>query len=183
MTAKKSMQDVKVVILGGSGFLGEYFHHYLQSIQAEPVVISRSRPCFNCTWHEMSNIELLKNQLEHISPMLIINCAAIASHEKCEAHPEKAFSVNAYLPSVLARWCNFHRIKFIQISSDSVFSGSDKFPFSETSDVSPIGIYAQSKMKGEKLVMLNSAESIICRTNFLVGIEGVKGLYTSFTIT
>ena len=67
--------------------------------------------------------------------------------------------------------------------SDTIFYGTDKFPFSETSDVSPIGIYAQSKMKGEKLVMLNSAESIICRTNFLVGIEGVKGLYTSFTIT
>ena len=62
--------------------------------------------------------------------------------------------------------------KLIHISTDYVFNGNQYIPYRETDSVSPIGVYGETKRKGELAVINSTLDAIIIRTSWLYSSYG-----------
>lgn len=97
----------------------------------------------------------------------IINCAAYTAVDKAEEDAEIAELVNATAVGNLVAVTKKHNLKLIHISTDYVFDGTAHYPYAEDCEVSPIGVYGDTKQKGEKYILESSSNSIIIRTSWL----------------
>ena len=103
---------------------------------------------------------------------LIVNAAAYTAVDKAESERDEAFAVNADGPGYLATACAQEDIPLIHISTDYVFDGTKKTPYTESAPISPIGVYAESKAAGEASVRDNLNKHIILRTSWLYSTHG-----------
>ena len=83
-----------------------------------------------------------------------INCAAYTNVEKAESEKERAFQINAEAVKNLAEICKKNRAVLIHFSTDYVFDGTSKIPYSEADPTNPINVYGASKLKGENYICL-----------------------------
>ncbi|MCA1960341.1 MAG: dTDP-4-dehydrorhamnose reductase [Desulfomonile sp.] len=111
--------------------------------------------------------------LRRFRPSVVINTAALTDVDGCESMGERAFAVNAHGPENLARACRETAAFLVHVSTDYVFDGSKKIPYTEEDPPSPLGVYGRSKEEGERLVRkaLPDAHCIV-RTQWLFGPHG-----------
>ena len=99
---------------------------------------------------------------------LVINCAAYTAVDKAEDEEELAFKVNAEGTKNLLEACERMSAKLIHYSTDYVFDGSSKEPYTELDTPNPNSVYGASKLKGEEYILANKkAKSIILRTSWV----------------
>lgn len=111
--------------------------------------------------------------LSAIKPGVVINAAAVTDVDGCESNPSAAFSVNAAGAANLAKAARECGAFMIHLSTDYVFDGSKRSPYSEKDPVNPIGIYGNSKAQGEIAVSeLLPGNHCIVRTQWLFGLNG-----------
>lgn len=127
---------------------------------------------------DIENVELLtdffrKNNFSHC-----INAAAYTNVEKAESEPEKAFAINAEAVKNLAGVCKEKNVVLLHISTDYVFDGKKKIPYTETDATNPINVYGASKLKGEKYIEENCDRYFIFRTSWLYSQYGHNFLKT-----
>ncbi len=67
----------------------------------------------------------------------------------------------------LAQACKDAKTTFIHVSTDYVFDGETNLSYSEDDFTSPIGVYGESKLKGEELALEINPKTIILRTSWL----------------
>jgi dTDP-4-dehydrorhamnose reductase len=72
----------------------------------------------------------------------------------------------------IAAGCAKHGVRFIHVSTDYVFDGTNKTPLKEDHPVNPINVYGASKLAGEQEAMKNNADSIIIRTSWVYSFYG-----------
>jgi dTDP-4-dehydrorhamnose reductase len=85
-------------------------------------------------------------------PQAIVNCAAIAAPEACEADPALAQALNVALPATLARLAHHVSARLVHISSEQVFDGARTEPFTPDDPPSPINLYGRQKLESERRV-------------------------------
>ena len=72
----------------------------------------------------------------------------------------------------LARACKKHDAWCIHYSTDYVFDGTATEPYKEIDSVSPLGIYGQTKLAGEKFIQQETDKYIILRTSWVYSWRG-----------
>lgn len=102
---------------------------------------------------------------------VLINAGAYNETEKAEVEPELAFNLNAHGVGKLAQIAKEKNAILVHVSSDFVFSGQKKEPYSESDPVGPLSIYGASKALGEKMA-LQCPKSYVFRTASLYSKEG-----------
>jgi len=102
----------------------------------------------------------------------LVNCAAYTDVDGAESHPEEAVAVNAKAVRNLAKLCFSRKIHLLHISTDYVFDGRLKRPYTEEDYANPLGIYGVSKMAGEEAIREEKGHHIILRTQSLFGMHG-----------
>lgn len=107
-----------------------------------------------------------------------INAAAYTNVEKAESDSENAFLVNAEAVKCLAEQCKTTNTTLLQISTDYVFDGKKRTPYTEEDDVNPINVYGASKLKGEKYIQDICDQYFIIRTSWLYSQYGHNFLIT-----
>lgn len=105
----------------------------------------------------------LKSLIEDYAPDIIIHCASLTDVDFCERHKELTELVNTIDTQRFVQACKNPEIKFVYISTDSVYDGT-KGNYKETDPVNPCNYYGLSKYKGEQAV-LEKEKSLILRTN------------------
>ncbi len=104
---------------------------------------------------------------------LAINAAAQTNVDGCEKAEAQAFRVNAYGPDNLALAVNrTGGKKFIHVSTDYVFAGTEATPRMEEDPVCPVSAYGRTKLAGEKLALDACPRTFVVRTAWLYGTEG-----------
>ena len=99
---------------------------------------------------------------------LLINCAAYTAVDKAEDEKELAFKVNAEGTKNLLEACERIGAKLIHYSTDYVFNGNSKEPYSEVDIPNPKSVYGLSKLMGEEYILANKeVKSIILRTSWV----------------
>ncbi len=101
-----------------------------------------------------------------------MNCAAYTAVDKAESEAEKAALINVTGVQHLARACARHGALLIHFSSDYVYHGNQGTAFSETDPVSPAGVYARTKLAGEKAALEILPGTMIIRTSWVYAREG-----------
>ncbi|MCK0161200.1 dTDP-4-dehydrorhamnose reductase [Allomuricauda sp. F6463D] len=108
-----------------------------------------------------------------------INCAAYTNVEQAEKNPEKAFNINAEGVKNLAEACRAHKTVLIHISTDYVFDGEKKEPYTITDKPNPINEYGKSKLRGEQFIQEILPNHFIVRTSWLYSKKYGHNFYRS----
>jgi dTDP-4-dehydrorhamnose reductase len=74
--------------------------------------------------------------------------------------------LNADLPLQLAKACKERGVSFVHISTDAVFDGMTISFYKEEDEPNPLGVYAQTKLDGERAVLSEDPNAIVARVNF-----------------
>ena len=103
------------------------------------------------------------------APDVIINTAAYTAVDQAENEPERAFAINADGVAYLAKTCARSNVALIHISTDYVFDGNARTPYTEGDLANPINTYGRSKLAGEERLREVLERHIILRTAWLFG--------------
>ena len=87
-----------------------------------------------------------------LRPDALINAAAYTKVDKAEEQADLCWAINAHGVGYLAEVCRELDCPLVQISTDYVFGGDParRTPFGEGDEPSPQGVYARSKLEGER---------------------------------
>jgi dTDP-4-dehydrorhamnose reductase len=113
--------------------------------------------------------EQLRDSLGQLSFDALVNAAALTNVDYCETHEAEAMQLNAAAPRVLAEICREKGARFIHVSTDYVFDGEKREPYSEEDAAEPISIYGASKREGERQVLEVNPESLVARVSWVFG--------------
>jgi dTDP-4-dehydrorhamnose reductase len=105
-----------------------------------------------------------------LRPDALINTAAYTKVDKAEEQADLCWAINAHGVGYLAEVCRELDCPLVQISTDYVFGGDParRTPYGEGDEPSPQGVYAQSKLEGERLAA-GWAKHFVVRTCGLYG--------------
>ncbi len=126
---------------------------------------------------QASESEIFK-VLDSVKPMIIINTSAWTSVDLAETKKIEAFQVNAYGVQSLAKWAELNTAWLIHFSTDYVLDGSGNLPRSEETKPSPLQVYGESKLLGEKLALSHCPNTIILRTSWVYSHHGANFVKT-----
>jgi len=108
-------------------------------------------------------------KIEKLRPEIVIHVAAYTDVDGCELDKEKAFAVNAEGTKHVALAASKCDAKIVYLSTDYVFDGEKREPYSESDPPHPLNVYGHSKLKGEQYVQEGVKDSLIIRTQWLYG--------------
>ena len=140
--------------------------------------ISLDFPEHNLCFTNRINLDItdhraVKNFVESNNINVIINCAAFTEVDRAVSEPELANAVNNLAVANFSQIAKDKNIKFIHISTDYVFDGTQNKPYMETDSPNPQSVYGQTKLDGELAMQkINPANSIIIRTSWLYSKHG-----------
>jgi dTDP-4-dehydrorhamnose reductase len=151
---------MKIVILGAGGRLGaalmrEYREKY-------------DLAGFNHAQLDLANLDDVRRKLGAMNFDVLINAAAFTNVDACETERDRAFRINAETPGILAEFCNEKEAKLIHFSTDYVFDGEKRGPYSEEDQANPISAYGESKLAGEKNVLAGDGHLVV-RVSWVFG--------------
>jgi dTDP-4-dehydrorhamnose reductase len=106
-----------------------------------------------------------------------INCAAYTNVEQAEKTPELANKINAEAVKNLAEVCKQSNTTLIHISTDYVFDGEKKEPYTIEDMPNPINEYGKSKLLGEQYIQEMLSNHFIIRTSWLYSKKYGKNFY------
>jgi dTDP-4-dehydrorhamnose reductase len=104
---------------------------------------------------------------------VVINCAAYTQVDAAEKDQERAYAVNAAGPEHIAHACARAGADLIHISTDYVFSGSQRRPYEIYDETGPLSTYGHTKLAGELAVLAAMPDAHIVRTAWVY--EGADG--------
>jgi dTDP-4-dehydrorhamnose reductase len=118
---------------------------------------------------ELLNADSVFKSLRESTPELIVNTAAMHHVEKCESEPDRAFAVNAIGARSLALAAREIGAVLVHVSTDYVFDGAKKSPYSEQDTPRPLNVYGNSKLAGEYFVRSTTEKHFVLRTSAIYG--------------
>jgi dTDP-4-dehydrorhamnose reductase len=114
---------------------------------------------------DLDSKEVLTKLFDELQPQLVIHAAGLTNVEACEANPTLAKYINVALTKNLVKACANLNIPMVYISTDHLFSGNESL-IDEDFPVSPMNVYAKTKVEAEAYVQHTYPEALIIRTNF-----------------
>jgi dTDP-4-dehydrorhamnose reductase len=167
---------VKILITGSSGMLGTALIDQLlesKQFEVEGVAIHKhEHRGINFHHVDLTDKSLVHDVLSKSRPDLIIHTAAYTDVDACEKEGELAQKVNVDATRYVAEKASQTSCQFIFISTDYVFDGEKKSPYTEEDDAKPKSTYGQSKLDAEEVVKSCNLNAAIIRTSWLYGDNG-----------
>jgi dTDP-4-dehydrorhamnose reductase len=124
---------------------------------------------FNHAQLDLAAPEQMRALLGGLEFDALINTAAQTNVDRCETHQEEAFAINADAPGVLAEICARKKARFIHISTDYVFDGEKREPYTEADEAQPISVYGESKRAGERCALEANERALVARVSWVFG--------------
>ena len=133
---------MKIVILGAGGRLGAaLMREYREKYEIAG---------FNHTQLDLASLDDVRGKLGAMNFDVLINAAAFTNVDACETERDRAFLINAEAPGVLAEICNEKDAKLIHFSTDYVFDGEKRAPYTEEDQANPISALWRIEACGRK---------------------------------
>jgi dTDP-4-dehydrorhamnose reductase len=135
---------MKIAITGSTGLFG---HGLVQVISQRHTVFS--------VGHEEADItkfDEVRAAFGKLRPDVVIHAAAIPSPDVCEVDPARAYLVNVHGTRHVAEAANEVGAAVAYISSDAVYDGEGKAPYTESSPTISPTVYGRTKLRGESVV-------------------------------
>jgi dTDP-4-dehydrorhamnose reductase len=167
-----------ILVTGSNGQLGNEFR----------LVVEEKDKINNYFYTDVADLDITnKNDVSKFLATndinIVVNCAAYTNVDKAEDDTEKADLINHIGPKNLAEVCRERNGFLIHISTDYVFDGTKNTPYTETDETKPLGVYGETKLKGENAIIDSGCEYVIIRTSWLYSSFGHNFLKTMQKLT
>ncbi|UCD43483.1 MAG: SDR family oxidoreductase [Chloroflexota bacterium] len=158
---------MRILVTGASGLLG--LNTALEASQQHEVFGSVNKnviqsKTFTVIQSDLTEPGALEKLIDESKPDWVINCAALANLDACEANPALAEKLNSELPGKLANYVAKGGARLVHLSTDAVFDG-ERGNYTEEDKPNPLSLYARTKLSGEQVVLASNPEAIVARVN------------------
>jgi dTDP-4-dehydrorhamnose reductase len=160
------------VLVVGAGQLGTALRHVMA---VDPYWSAWPALTLDRAALDLCDAAAIEGCLTQVRPEIVINTAAYNRVDEAESQPALAFAVNASAPATLARAATRLGARFVQVSTDYVFSGESPAsaeparPYREDDLPAPCSVYGASKLAGEHLARAYASDALIVRTSGIYG--------------
>ena len=160
------------ILITGCGMLGYDLCRVLENEElfcldiAEPhfpLPTSHFQPC------DITDFEKTYQTITKINPEIVIHTAAWTDVDGAEKNQKEAYRLNVLGTRNIALACQRFDAAVVYISSDYVFDGEKKEPYTEFDKPNPLSIYGKSKYYGEVMVRQLLNKFFIVRSSWLSG--------------
>jgi len=163
---------MRLLITGATGFVGSYLNRFSKGIYE--VFGTRNRSIHpDCTNHNIFDVDITNKKsvdecIKKVQPDIIIHTAGIRNINLCELYPDIAVTNHFLGTKNVIDLVTGSGIRFIYLSSDSVFPGKKDF-YGESDSPSPINEYGKAKLMAEEYIANKYSNYIIVRASLLFG--------------
>jgi dTDP-4-dehydrorhamnose reductase len=164
----------RILLTGGSGQVGWELRRALAPL-GEVVAPPRADL-------DLKNTTALREAVRALRPAAVVNCAAYTDVERAEGDLEAARALNAEAPAALAEAVARAGGLMVHFSTDFVFDGAKRAPYSEDDAASPLNIYGRTKHEGELGVAAAGGAHLVLRTSWIYGVRGRNFFRTMRTL-
>jgi len=161
------VKDKKIFIAGCGGMLGEAFYKKFNN--------NNSLYCTDIDVNEkwIKHLDFRKKDsywesVNNFKPDWLFHLGAFTDLEFCEVHEKSTYETNTESVKFAVQIANQLSIPILYISTAGIFDG-EKDMYDESDLPNPIGHYAKSKYLGEKYIVENSNDYLICRAGWMMG--------------
>jgi dTDP-4-dehydrorhamnose reductase len=143
-------------------------------------VLMEGHEVFPCTKKDVdiTSRDSVFHCLNTLNPQFLVNCAAYTKVDHAEIEKELAFRVNGIGVQNLALGCAERNIPLCHVSTDYVFDGEKREPYTPFDNTNPINTYGLSKLSGEAYIKWLHAKFSVIRTSWLYGSSGSNFVLT-----
>lgn len=153
---------MKAAIIGANGQLGVDLSAALEQAGYDVTRLTHADV-------ELGDPASIRTTLDQIHPTVVVNTAAMHNVEACEREPERAYAVNGIGARALSQYCIENSAYLLHISTDYVFDGKKKQPYTEADAPLPLNVYGNSKLSGEHFVLSTGDSSAVLRVSGIYG--------------
>lgn len=155
---------MKIALIGKNGQLGREFQKILPAF-GEMIALGRADL-------DVSDHHAVQKTLLELSPDLIINASAYTEVDRAESEIELAEKINAVSPGMMAETARRTGTVFVHYSTDYVFDGKARQPYTEDDAANPLNVYGRSKLLGEANIRQAGDVYLIFRTSWVYSLGG-----------
>ncbi len=153
---------MKILLIGASGLLGSAFAQAAKRRRHELIGIvgGFAGPIDGLDRRisiDLADLPELERTALELFPDAIVNCAARSIPSECEACPGETRVINVDVPAKLALLSRHLFARYLHISSDQVFDGTQA-PYTVGSSMNPPSEYAKQKRDSERAVLEMASE-------------------------
>ena len=152
-----SDSEPKFLVTGGGGQLATSLDRRIEN----GVVLAASRL-------DITDRDAVFRAIREHRPEVVVNAAAYTQVDRAESEPELAHAVNVSGVEHLANACREVGARFVQISTDFVFSGDETTPRRPDDPTGPASVYGRTKLSGEEIsIDILGDRALVVRTAWL----------------
>lgn len=116
---------------------------------------------------DLADLDGIRRLIRQQQPDFIVNAAAYTAVDKAENEPEVANTINRDAPGAMAEEAAKHGAWLIHYSTDYVFDGEKKSPYTETDAANPLNVYGVTKLAGEEMIRSSKCSHLIFRSSWV----------------
>ncbi|MTD42701.1 dTDP-4-dehydrorhamnose reductase [Erwinia sp. CPCC 100877] len=121
---------------------------------------------------DFRNPEGVAETVRKIKPDVIVNAAAHTAVDKAESERELAELLNTTSVEAIAKEAAAINAWLVHYSTDYVFPGDGERPWQENDATSPLNVYGETKLAGERAVQKYCSQYLIFRTSWVYAGKG-----------
>lgn len=162
-----------MLIIGGSGFVGNKLIHYAKPNYEIHATFNTNR--FESDQVSISQLDLLGDRtaiirlIENLNPDFVINTAALSSVDLCQSNPKLADVLHVDVTRDIMETCKKFNSKLIHFSTDAVFDGKLDRKYTEKDIPNPINHYGKTRLIAEDIVLNGYEQNVILRSAVIYG--------------
>ncbi len=156
---------MRLLVTGAGGLLGSEFRTRLPAMGHGAVAQTHVQL-------DVTDRLAVERAVRAARPEAVVHCAARAGVDQAEVEPEQTFRVNRDGARFVAEAAAEAGSRMVYMSTDYVFDGTERIPYTPDRRRGPLCVYARSKAEGEDAVRAVAPGSLVVRVSWLFGKGG-----------
>jgi len=161
---------LRILLTGKNGQVGWELHRALTAL-GEVFAFGRAEL-------DLGSADAIRAKVREVEPQIIVNAAAYTGVDRAESEADVAMKVNGIAPGVFAEEAKRIGALMVHYSTDYVFDGKKKDPYTETDAPNPLSAYGRSKLAGDQAVQATGVPYYLFRTSWVYAARGQNFLRT-----
>ena len=156
---------MRCLITGARGLLGSALSALMDDRGMEHRALAKSDL-------DVTDQQATKRCIHLENPHVVFHCAAFTNVDAAESERATSFAVNANGAKNVAKACTAVGARMVYFSTDYIFDGTKRFPYSTHDHANPLSAYGESKLAGEHIAAASEVDLLLVRTSWLYGATG-----------